>query len=114
MAPEGSGKHTRWFQNPFLEGVSCVRLSSPLFFPPPHGVLRNTKWPNRYSNPVALRSVALGLPGSGGVSQENRATPPCSTYHFSSQRGCRTSNRLLEGVAVQGGVPTTLSPVVLQ
>ena len=26
-------------QNPFLGGVSFVRFSTPLFFPPPHGVL---------------------------------------------------------------------------
>ena len=28
-------------QNPFLGGVSFVRVSTPLFFPPPHGVLWN-------------------------------------------------------------------------
>ena len=33
-------------------------------------------WPNRYSNPVALHSVALHFPGFGGASHENRATPP--------------------------------------
>ena len=31
---------------------------------------------NCYSNPVALRSVALRFPRFRGVSQENRATPP--------------------------------------
>ena len=39
---------------------------------------RVNKWCalNRYSNPVALHSVALRFPGFGGVSQENRATSP--------------------------------------
>ena len=53
------------------------------------------------------------------MSQENRATPPEKgpvqhNYLFSSQRGCRTSSCLLEGVAVLGGVAATLSPVALQ
>ena len=39
---------------------------------------------------------------------------PCSTYLFSSERGCRTLSCHLWGVAVQGGVATTLSPAVLQ
>ena len=41
MAPEGGGKRTRRreVQKPFLGGVSFVRFSSPLFSPPPHGVL---------------------------------------------------------------------------
>ena len=30
---------TKGVQNPFLGGVSFVRFSTPLFFPPPHGVL---------------------------------------------------------------------------
>ena len=38
------------------------------------------KWPNRYSNPVAAHCRAkvdrAAFPGFGGVSQENRATPP--------------------------------------
>ena len=35
--PEGGGKRTerRGVRNPFLGGVSFVRFSSPLFFPPP-------------------------------------------------------------------------------
>ena len=38
---EGGGKRTVRGepQNPFWGGVSFVRLSTPLFFPPPHGVL---------------------------------------------------------------------------
>ena len=65
-----------------------------------------TKWPNRYSNPVALRSVALRRPGLGGVSQENLATPPEKgpvAPPFSALKG---------GVAVQGGV-AALPPVAL-
>ena len=39
-SPEGDGKRTvRGVRNPFFGGVSFVRFSSPLFFPPPHGVL---------------------------------------------------------------------------
>ena len=39
--PEGGGKRTirGGVQNLFLGGVSLVMFSSPLFFPPPHGVL---------------------------------------------------------------------------
>ena len=38
---QGVGKRTVWggVQNPFLGGLSFVRFSTPLFFPPPHGVL---------------------------------------------------------------------------
>ena len=78
------------------------------------------KWPNRYSNPVALhcRAFALRFPGAGGVSQENRATPPeegpVAPPLSALKGGCRASSCLLEGVAVQGGVATTLSPVALQ
>ena len=73
---------------------------------------------SRYT--VALHSLACCFRAFGGVSHENRATPlsekePCSTYHFSSQRGCRTSSCLLEGVAVQQVCrSTTPSPVALQ
>ena len=40
--PRGSKKSKKspkeWVQNPFLGGVSFVRFSTPLLFPPPHGV----------------------------------------------------------------------------
>ena len=41
LTPEGGGKRTvrGGGPNPLLGGVSFVRFSSPLFFPPPHGVL---------------------------------------------------------------------------
>ena len=41
LTPEGGGKRTvrGGVQNPFLGGVSFVRFSTPLLFPPPHGVL---------------------------------------------------------------------------
>ena len=70
---------------------------------------------SRYA--ATLHSVALRFPVFGGVSQENRAPPPqrpCSTYLFSSQSGCHILSCLLEGVAVQGGVVATASPVGLQ
>ena len=36
LTPEGGGKRTaRGVQNPFLGGVSFVRFSNPLLFPPP-------------------------------------------------------------------------------
>ena len=49
-----------------------------------------------------------------GVAGASRCTlkGPCSTYLFSSYRGCRTSSCRLEGVAAQGGVATTLSASV--
>ena len=42
LTPEGGGKRTvrGGVQNPFLGWVSFVRFSTPLLFPPPHGVLR--------------------------------------------------------------------------
>ena len=41
LTSEGGGKRTvgGGVQNPFLGGVSFVRFSTPLLFPPPHGVL---------------------------------------------------------------------------
>ena len=41
LTPEGCGKRTvrGGVPNPFLGGVSFVRFSYPLFFPPPHGAL---------------------------------------------------------------------------
>ena len=41
LTPEGGGKRTvrGGVQNPFLGGVPFVRFSTPLLFPPPHGVL---------------------------------------------------------------------------
>ena len=55
-----------------------------------------SKWPNHYSNPVALRSVALRFPGFGRVLQENCTAPPlkgpCGTYNFSSYRGVSRFN----------------------
>ena len=63
---------------------------------------------------VALHSVALRFQGFGGVSQEDRATPPEKGPVAPIKGVCHTSNGLLEGIAVQGGVAATLSPVVLQ
>ena len=49
---------TRGVQNPFLGGVSFVRFSSPLFFPPPHGVLWFTEWTPGMS--FCFKSAYLG------------------------------------------------------
>ena len=47
------------------------------------------------------------------MSQENRATSP-EKGPVAPTLSARTSSCLMEGVAVQGGVAATLSPVALQ
>ena len=66
---------------------------------------------------VALHSVALRFPGFERMSQKNRATPPqrpLQPLPVQLFKGCRTSGCHVEGVAVQGSVAATLSPVALQ
>ena len=62
LTPGGGWKMycTRGVRNPFLGGVSFVRFSTPLFFPPPHGVL----WKLPRDN--FCRSIASQLPSPRG------------------------------------------------
>ena len=80
--------------------------------------MSGSKWPNRYSNPVALRSVALRFRGFGGMSQENRATPPEKgpvAPPFSALKGGAALQVASWKVSrYRGGVAATLSPVALQ
>ena len=65
---------------------------------------------------VALHSVTLRFPGLEGCRKRialHARKWPCSTYLFSSWRGCCASSCLLEGVVVQGSVAAALSPVAL-
>ena len=48
-------------QNPFLGGVSFVRFFSPLFFPPPHGVLPLNRG-GRINSAYSLRGLLLHSP----------------------------------------------------
>ena len=67
----------------------------------------DAEWPNRYSNPVVLHSVALRFQRFGGALQENRATArekgPVAPTFSTLKGGCHTSSYLFVGVAVQGG-----------
>ena len=64
LTPEGGGKRTvrGGVQNPLLGGVSFVRFSTPLFFPPPHG--RPLMY---YSLRLALQLTAHGFLAEGLV-----------------------------------------------
>ena len=100
---------TRGVQNPFLEGVSFVRFSSPLFFPPPMASSENRLWggdgeahsrvgsgapvANIANSPAGPSSPKCPVPGSvPGSVPENGGVPRVVTGFFAPQAPeCPTS-----------------------
>ena len=96
-----------WFFKPFFVSTFCFFLQ---FLSGPTATVTMS----RYT--VTLNLSHHVFQDSEGCRKRIAPNPlkgPCSTYLFSSWRGCCTSSCLLEGVAVQGGAAATLSPVAL-